>query len=313
MEKLRRVTIQYLFPLSLILSPAFSVLPLSQELSLVAGGLGSTALSELSSLHQALSSLLLVDAAAEGGQQGGKEGGKEGRKRWKRDLPASVVTMSAGSCDLKLLRVLQTLMGLSEKEAEREEDDEEEMEGEEAGRQPGHGEQAEGGGGAGPPPSLPPSTSPSPASHMGVVLLRKLQLEPLWESLSECLSVVAALEGISEGRGSSGEGVASPGEALGRESTEPLDGEGGDGEGGEGGGRKASLTTSSSMAGLLAKMLPLLEAFFLCNAWEVMTAHKKKQKEEARRESWGPRERERERARERRRAQQQQERERRGV
>ncbi|EWM27816.1 hypothetical protein Naga_102097g1 [Nannochloropsis gaditana] len=229
--------------------------------------------------------------------------------------------MSAGSCDLKLLRVLQTLMGLSEKEAEREEDDEEEMEGAGAGRLPGHGEQAEGGGEAGPSPSLPtstspslpPSTSPSPASHMGVVLLRKLQLEPLWESLSECLSVVAALEGISEGRGSSGEGGASPGEALGRESTEPLDGEGGDGEEGEGGGRKASLTTSSSMAGLLAKMLPLLEAFFLCNAWEVMTAHKKKQKEEARRESWGPRERERERARERRRAQQLQERERRGV
>ena len=54
--------------------------------------------------------------------------------------------------------------------------------------------------------------------------------------------------------------------------------------------------------GLLARLLPVIEAFFLCNAREVILAHKKKLREEAKAELMSPRERERQRQRERERA-----------
>lgn len=159
-------------------------LTLVQELLAVAGALGELAMGELSGLRSQLSALAASSTTKEGEATA---------------IPASVVTLSSKSSEVKLLRVLQTVSAL-----------------------------------------LTEGSGADKGAHLLSPLLGRLGLDKLWDELSNCLHVVAVLEGVAN-------------------QENPADSA----------AKKPSLTSSSSMAGLLARLLPVVEAFFVVNSREL--------------------------------------------
>lgn len=159
-------------------------LTLVQELLAVAGALGELAMGELSGLRSQLAALAASSTTKEGEATA---------------IPASVVTLSSKSSEVKLLRVLQTVSSL-----------------------------------------LTEGSGADKGAHLLSPLLGRLGLDKLWDELSNCLHVVAVLEGVAN-------------------QENPADSA----------AKKPSLTSSSSMAGLLARLLPVVEAFFVVNSREL--------------------------------------------
>jgi len=196
-------------------------LTLLQELLKVAGVLGQLALKELELLRDQLGSLVQDTVNAESGRPA--------------SVPASVVTLSSTSSEMKLLRVLQTVSALAEDEPELLSD-----------------------------------------------LLKRLNLDGLWDELSRCLTVVGTLEELnasaqqkqqqsSSSSSSSSDVPATPQGASSSSSTPSAPGRhGGSGSQPSSSDKKPSLSSSSSMAGLLARLLPVIEAFFVVNARDVL-------------------------------------------
>jgi HECT-domain (ubiquitin-transferase) len=104
-------------------------------------------------------------------------------------------------------------------------------------------------------------------------LLTALPLQSLWDALSSCLQVVSQLEGVQSESEEADSAVAAAAAAGGSGSPAPSSTGGGAaaaagaGAGAIAEGGKAKQT--SAMAGLLARFLPMVEAFFVVNARDV--------------------------------------------
>jgi len=130
-------------------------------------------------------------------------------------IPASAVTLSANSSELKLLRVLQTLHAL-----------------------------------CGDPNDDKKSEQPKVTSEL-VSLLHSVELEHLWEQLSSCLRVVSVLEGVSK-EDDEDDNENDAGLQMADDDHQEMESK----------GKKLQ----SSIAGLLTRFLPTIEAFFVVNA-----------------------------------------------
>jgi len=96
----------------------------------------------------------------------------------------------------------------------------------------------------------------SPESTAELVsLFQSINLEALWDELSSCLRVVSVLEGVAHVNEKDAKGV-----------DDEADGEGEAGDDGEGeGDSKSGKKLQNSVAGLLTRFLPTIEAFFVVN------------------------------------------------
>jgi HECT-domain (ubiquitin-transferase) len=149
---------------------------------------------------------------------------------------AAALNVSSSASEVKLLRVLQTLRALAGKD----------------------GDVLEG-------------------------LLSALPLQSLWDALSSCLQVVSQLEGVQSDSEETDSAAAVAAAAAGGSSSSPVPSSSGGGgaaagaagAGAAGGGAAAGIAEggkakqTSAMAGLLARFLPMVEAFFVVNARDV--------------------------------------------
>lgn len=90
-------------------------------------------------------------------------------------------------------------------------------------------------------------------------LMQSLDLEPLWKELETCLRVVSVLEGVAhhdemEENTGDGDGEGEP------ESDDPLK-------------EKSGKKLQNSVAGLISRFLPAVEAFFIVNATQTVEEH----------------------------------------
>mmetsp|Transcript_4056 Transcript_4056/g.6160 ORF Transcript_4056/g.6160 Transcript_4056/m.6160 type:complete len:786 (+) Transcript_4056:529-2886(+) len=190
-----------------------------KELASVAQGLGMDAVRDLKSLS------ISLNAAAKLRKESVADAADEANNKSSNcNLPASAVTLSSSSSELKLLRVLQTLNTLCEDTG--------------------------GGGNSGTSSSRKGGSSDELCS-----LFKNIELESLWVELTLCLKFVSVLEGVANEDDSE------------KKDEDAMDER--DGEDMEGGGRKK---LPSSVAGLLTRFLPAIEAFFVVNASQTESA-----------------------------------------
>ena len=138
-------------------------------------------------------------------------------------IPSTTVTLSTSNSELKLLRVLQTLHSLC------------------AVLTDDNGNKRNDG-------SLV-------VREELVSLLQGINLGPVWEQLSACLSIVSVLEGVSNDSDEENGNV-----------DQDEDGNG------DSGNNEAGKKLQNSVAGLLSRFLPTIEAFFVVNASTIDTA-----------------------------------------
>jgi hypothetical protein len=218
------------------------------ELATVARGLASSAIEDMKLLVVQLdgaaklqkqaqdhAALTLVAVASEGfsDMQGTLTvtGAKDDNNAFKvSSIPASAVTLSANSSELKLLRVLQTLHALCGDPEERK-------------------------GSA--------SDQPKVTSEL-ISLLHSVELEYLWEQLSSCLRVVSVLEGVSTEEDDQGNDNDND-NAVQDDDHQDVEMK----------GKKLQ----SSIAGLLTRFLPTIEAFFVVNASSLGASSEEKKTE----------------------------------
>uniref|UniRef100_A0A7S0C7I7 HECT-type E3 ubiquitin transferase n=1 Tax=Proboscia inermis TaxID=420281 RepID=A0A7S0C7I7_9STRA len=185
------------------------------ELASVAQGLGIDAIRDLKSLSIHLnqaSKLHKAQAKTSSLQRGQKGGNLSDNKNKVSSIPASAVTLSSSSSEIKLLRVLQTLHAVC---------------------------------GCGPDDKKEDGQM-SITAELGL-LLQRLQLESLWDELAICLKVVSVLEGVSDDEEEEKKG--------GEIDEDEVDADG-----------TSSKKLQSSVAGLLTRFLPTIEAFFIVTA-----------------------------------------------
>ena len=128
--------------------------------------------------------------------------------------PSSSVSLSGNSSELKLLRVLQTIQSLCNEFEEN-------------------------------------VTTEDEIAPDFILLVRTLDLEPLWSKLEECLRLVSIIEGVAH-HGDIEENDDQADEDD-REGHDPLN---------ENSGKKLQ----NSVAGLISRFLPAIESFFIVNA-----------------------------------------------
>jgi len=168
-----------------------------RELASVAQCLGTDAIHDLRALRIRLNDAVQVHY----------DQLNENREDITNGIPSSAVTLSTSSSELKLLRVLQTLLSVDD--------------------------------------SAKKSDGNLLVREELVSLLKTINLDPVWEQLTSCLRIVSILEGVST-------------EEDEKESNQEVD------ENEE--NNESSKKLQNSVAGLLTRFLPTIEAFFLVNA-----------------------------------------------
>jgi len=187
-----------------------------RELASVAQGLGVDSIRDLKSLSIQLNDAAKLHKENEKSNQSASESKNSSKENSPTvsSIPASALTMSTSSSELKLLRVLQTLHALCG-----------ETHDESSRKHDGH----------------------NVVTQELVILLQSIELESLWDELSSCLRIVSVLEGVAHEDAE---------EKINNNSEEDdLDADGYDGK-----------QLQSSVAGLLTRFLPTIEAFFVVNA-----------------------------------------------
>ena len=191
------------------------------ELALVAQGLGADAIRDLRSVSVRLSSAAKLhqqklessnDTSTDAPEESPKNGAVAG-------TPSSAVSLSTGSSELKLLRVLQTLNSLCIEFA--------------------HDENAKSDG----------------YSAEFASLCQSIDLESLWNQLSLCLRMVSVLEGVTNFS------ALDDNEEDNNDDDNETDNNNEDALTGESGKK-----LQNSVAGLITRFLPAIEAFFMANA-----------------------------------------------
>jgi hypothetical protein len=190
-----------------------------RELALVAQGLGADAIRDLRSVSVRLSSAAKLHQQKLESSIDIDTGAPE--ESPKRDAvagtPSSAVSLSTGSSELKLLRVLQTLNSLCIEFA--------------------HDENAKSDG----------------YSAEFANLCQSIDLESLWNQLSLCLRMVSVLEGVTNFSALDDNDEDNNYDDNENNNEDALTGEG---------GKKLQ----NSVAGLITRFLPAIEAFFMANA-----------------------------------------------
>jgi len=192
-----------------------------RELALVAQGLGADAIRDLRSVSVRLSSAAKLhqqklessnDISTDAAEDSSKNDAVAG-------TPSSAVSLSTGSSELKLLRVLQTLNSLCIEFA--------------------HDENAKSDG----------------YSAEFASLCQSIDLESLWNQLSSCLRTVSVLEGVTNfsSLDDNDEDTNDDDNDVDNNDENALTGES---------GKKLQ----NSVAGLITRFLPAIEAFFMVNA-----------------------------------------------
>ena len=188
-----------------------------RELALVAQGLGADAIRDLRSVSVRLSSAAkLHQQKIESSSDAHKE---SPNNETVAGTPSSAVSLSTGSSELKLLRVLQTLNSLCIEFA--------------------HDENAKSDG----------------YSAEFASLCRSIDLESLWNQLSLCLRMVSVLEGVTHFS------ALDDNDEDNNDDDTDNDNNNDDALAGEGGKK-----LQNSVAGLITRFLPAIEAFFMANA-----------------------------------------------
>ena len=227
---------------------------LMDQLVMVAQTLGLAACAELSALRSHLQHALRDLTASQRAA-----GASPGAEPVRGALPTSAMALTASPTEVKMVRVLQTLTSLFNADGPR------------AVRRRRRDERNQ------------HAAEPGGAALLGAALLG-LRLDQLWEYLSDCLAAVSVLEGIAnqedytdaplvpEGKAKDGEAPdadtkvggadeppavgrhrsASVGSAMDADETELL--------------LDVPPKVTSSMAGVLARFLPIIEVFFMVNA-----------------------------------------------
>ena len=135
-----------------------------------------------------------------------------------KEIPSATVTLSTSSSELKLLRVLQSLLSLCS------------VANEDGSKR---------------------SDNISTVRQDFVPLVESLNLHPVWEQLTGCLRDVSILEGVSNSTDGNDEEI-------------PNDDD-----------NKSSKKLQNSVAGLLSRFLPTIEAFFVVHASIIKTTESK--------------------------------------
>uniref|UniRef100_A0A7S4S0Y2 HECT-type E3 ubiquitin transferase n=1 Tax=Ditylum brightwellii TaxID=49249 RepID=A0A7S4S0Y2_9STRA len=208
-----------------------------RELAAVAQGLGVDAIRDLRSLSIRLNDaaklhqeqLLSEKAALDNKldpEQSSNGGSSTSQSTLLSGTPSSAVTLSTSSSELRLLRVLQALHTLC---GDTLSDD--------------NGKKSEG---------------TVFVTQELVTLLQSINLELLWDQLTSCLRVVSVLEGVARLDEVDEKGVGENNNTSDADQEEDIDGA----DGSLTNGKKLQ----NSVAGLLTRFLPTIEAFFVVNA-----------------------------------------------
>mmetsp|Transcript_9044 Transcript_9044/g.11092 ORF Transcript_9044/g.11092 Transcript_9044/m.11092 type:complete len:4662 (-) Transcript_9044:66-14051(-) len=201
-----------------------------RELARVAQGLGSDAIRDLKLLSIRLNDAVELHQDQLKNAAAAAGGGETPQKPLLRGIPGSAVTLSTSSSELKLLRVLQTLHGLCADNAL-----------EDGGSKKYDGQM-----------TVTPEL---------VALLKSIDLESLWDELTACLRVVSVLEGVSNETDSDEKDTSDESNTDADQNT--------DLENVDGNTATTGKKLQNSVAGLLTRFLPTIEAFFVVNASSV--------------------------------------------
>jgi len=199
------------------------------ELASVAQALGEDAIRDLCTLSIRMSEAASMKREQRGDTSGGGEelDAQSVELKYIADNSSSSVTLSTSSSELKLLRVLQTLQSLYGENSQDEQ----------------NGSKAD--------------TSIYVTNEL-IAILKNIHLEKLWEQLSSCLNAVKVLEGISS------EEIDEKNPESDQNVDDANDGQIDDGSNTNIGNTGKKL--QNSVAGLLTRFLPSIEAFFVVNA-----------------------------------------------